>query len=170
MPGLKDEIMNYWIITDTHFGHTKMQEYCGRPKEFENKIIKNTLSACKPGDVLIHLGDICIGDDEKWHNLFTRHISAKRWLIRGNHDKKSSGWYMSHGWDCVADELLLDIFGKRILFSHRPATIGIFNLNIHGHHHNTGHHPEDETTSKHCLVFIEHEYSPISLRKIVESR
>ena len=160
--------MNYWIITDTHFGHKKMQEYCDRPLGFENTIICNLMMICKPGDVLIHLGDICIGRDEHWHKEL-ENVHSKKWLIRGNHDKKSLGWYFDHGWDCVADEITVDVFGKRILFSHRPATVGAFDLNIHGHHHNTGHHPEDETTAKHKLVFIEHEYSPINLRRIVES-
>lgn len=160
--------MNYWIITDTHFGHKKMQEYCNRTFGFESTIICNLMMICKPGDVLIHLGDICIGRDEHWHEELDN-VHSKKWLIRGNHDKKSLGWYFDHGWDCVADEITVDVFGKRILFSHRPATGGTFDLNIHGHHHNTGHHPEDETTVKHKLVFIEHEYRPINLRRIVES-
>ena len=159
--------MNYWIITDTHFGHKKMQEYCNRPEGFEETILKNIHYTVRDDDVLIHLGDFCIYKDEEWHKRFMSACSGKRWLIRGNHDKKSLGWYFDHGWDFVADEIMLTIFGKRILFSHRPVTVGIFDLNIHGHHHNTVHHPEDKTTSKHKLIVIEHEYKPVSLRQIV---
>lgn len=162
--------MNYWIITDTHFGHNKMQEYCGRPEDFETTIIHNLMNTCRTGDVLIHLGDICIGQDSYWHNRLAN-IYARRWLIRGNHDKKSAGWYLSHGWDCVSDSLTLTVFGERILFSHRPAESGDYTLNIHGHMHNTGHHPEmiPRITPKQRLIIMEHHYAPISLRKIVES-
>lgn len=94
---------------------------------------------------------------------------CKRWLIRGNHDKKSMGWYLSHGWDLVAEQITLDIYGKRVALSHRPITAhDDFDINIHGHFHNSGHHPEDATTGKHRLLFMEHEYKPVSLRKLVE--
>lgn len=159
--------MNYWVITDTHFGHKKMQEYCGRPEGFETKILHNLIMTCKTGDVLIHLGDICIGQDEHWHTELG-YVHARKWLLRGNHDKKSLGWYLDHGWDFVADEIIIDIFGKRVLFSHRPTAECVFDINIHGHHHNTEHHPEDEISVKNKLIFIEHEYKPINLRSIVE--
>jgi calcineurin-like phosphoesterase family protein len=161
--------MNYWIITDTHFGHHKMQDYCDRPAGFESTILRNIHNMVKPEDVLIHLGDVCIYKDEEWHEKFMDACAGKRWLLRGNHDRKSLGWYLSHGWHAVADELKLEVFGKKILFSHRPVTAHAdFDLNIHGHHHNTGHHPEDETTEKHRLLFIEHTYAPVNLRRIVE--
>ena len=39
--------MNYHVIADTHFGHEACIEWCGRPKEFERKILKN-LSVIRP--------------------------------------------------------------------------------------------------------------------------
>lgn len=161
--------MNYWIITDTHFGHHKMQDYCQRPEGFEGTIMKHVCNMVQPQDVLIHLGDFCIYKDEEWHKRFMAVCPGKRWLIRGNHDRKSLGWYFSHGWDFVADEMTVEVFGKRVALSHKPITAhSDFDLNIHGHHHNTGHHPEDETTEKHRLVFIEHSYTPVNLRRLVE--
>ncbi len=160
--------MNYWVITDTHFGHHKMHDYCQRPEGFE-AIILRRLECVRSDDVLIHLGDFCIYKDMEWHEDFMLACKGRRWLVRGNHDNKSLGWYFGHGWDFVADEVSLDIFGKRVALSHKPITIhDNFDLNIHGHHHNTGHHPEDETTAKHRLLFIEHEYAPVNLRRIVE--
>jgi calcineurin-like phosphoesterase family protein len=163
--------MNYWIITDTHFGHKKMQEYCGRPEGFEETIIKNIHHTVQYGDVLIHLGDFCIYKDEEWHERFMANCAGKRWLIRGNHDKKSLGWYFDHGWDCVADEITLAVFGKSIIFSHRPTASDKYDLNIHGHMHNTGHHPEmiPRITPRSRLIIMEHHYSPMNLRRIVES-
>ena len=160
--------MNYWIITDTHFGHENIKKYTGRPDGFEYSILKNTENIVKDGDVLIHLGDFSFGNDSYWHNLW-RNIKGNKILIRGNHDKKSLTWYMENGWDMVVDEMLLNIYGKRILFSHKPISDrGYFDLNIHGHQHNTVHHPETPMGEKNRLVFIEHNYAPINLRSIVE--
>ena len=58
--------MNYWIVTDTHFGHNKMYEYCDRPIGFEDKILKQIKHKVKSDDILINLGDICIYRDEYW--------------------------------------------------------------------------------------------------------
>ena len=163
--------MNYWIITDTHFGHHKMQDFCDRPEGFEDTILRNVNQMVRSEDVLVHLGNFCIYKDEEWHTRFMNMCAGKRWLIRGNHDRKSMGWYLSHGWNFVAEEVTLDLFGKRVSLSHKPiVSRDDFDLNIHGHHHNTLHHPEDETTDKHRLLFIEHEYCPVSLRRIVERK
>ena len=130
--------MNYWIITDTHFGHKKMEEYCGRPSDFEKRIFQG-LKKIKPDDVVIHLGDFCIGEDSKWHDLWNSALfSNKRILVKGNHDKKSNTWYYSHGWHAVVDSFNLNYNGKLITFSHIPIK-GIQNINIHGHFHNNLH-------------------------------
>ena len=129
--------MKFYITTDTHFGHRNMEIYCKRPHDFEDRISKYLFANCKSEDVLIHLGDICMGKDEFWHNSFIIPLPCKKWLIRGNHDKKSNNWYLSHGWDFVGDEFLLKFEGKNILFSHEPVQKrdGV-DINIHGHIHN----------------------------------
>lgn len=160
--------MKYWIITDTHFGHEKMHDYCQRPDDFEERILKQIQHKVEPIDILIHLGDICIGRDEYWHAALMSACAGKRWLIRGNHDRKSNTWYHRNGWDFVGERVILKVFGETVILSHKPvAEDGDF-INVHGHHHNTGHHPEDETDPRHRLLFIEHEYAPVSLRKLVE--
>ena len=159
--------MKYWVITDTHLGHGKMEEYCGRPHNFETKILES-LICVQESDVLIHLGDVCIGHDTDWHGLLLSACRGKTWLIKGNHDRKSNSWYMDNGWDFVADSVTVTLFGMRIAFSHRPITVHTdFDINIHGHHHNTLHHPEDQTTTKHKLVCIEHGYAPVTLQQLL---
>ena len=65
-----------WIITDTHFNHDKMPLYCGRPVGFEEIIIKNLVRLIRPIDILIHLGDFCIGKDEEWHKRFLETVNS----------------------------------------------------------------------------------------------
>ena len=56
-------MINFWVMTDFHFGHKAMIELCGRPINFEDRILKG-LKIIKDEDILIFLGDICIGKDE----------------------------------------------------------------------------------------------------------
>lgn len=162
--------MNLWIIADTHFGHDAMMLHCNRPKSFEVAIFANLIHCVGADDVLIHLGDVCIYNDEKWHRLLSDEIPGKKWLIRGNHDKKSMTWYMSHGWDFVADSLGINVFGKRILLTHKPSLdLDGYDVNVHGHLHNTLHHPEDVVNTRHVLFVLEHHYAPMKLRTLVKA-
>lgn len=158
--------MNHWLTTDTHFGHECMHDYCDRPVGFEKTILSRLNTTIKPDDVLYHLGDFCIGRDARWHRDFMKNCAGKKILIRGNHDKKTVTWYYDAGWDVVCDELRLKLFGKDILLSHRPS-VHSCDINVHGHHHNKRHHPEDEISPYHKLIYIEHDYMPLSLRKVV---
>lgn len=160
--------MNYWIITDTHLGHEQMHDYCQRPDDFESQILSQIDRKVATDDVLIHLGDVCIGQDAYWHREFMAACAGKRWLLLGNHDRKSNTWYLRNGWDFVADRVTLRMFGQTIVLSHKPIGDDGDYVNVHGHHHNTKHHSEDETDERHRLVFIEHEYTPINLRRIIE--
>jgi calcineurin-like phosphoesterase family protein len=121
--------------------------------------------------VLIHLGDVCFENCEEWHNKLTQ-IYSKKWLIRGNHDKQSLSWYLNHGYDMVCDFFFLEMFGKKILFSHVPMKDSGYGINIHGHFHdfslNTVEKMEPELfrilTPKHRLISLEkYHYQPINL-------
>lgn len=177
--------MKFWLITDTHFGHNKMMEYCSRPEGFELKIIFELNKHVQEDDVLIHLGDVCIGNDEIWGATIAA-IPGKHWLIKGNHDKKSNSWYLNHGWDFVGNAISLRLFGKNILLSHEPKKVDEkIDFNIHGHFHN---HlprlmekkwvvPDEETrnkdvlnilTRKHLLLSIENtNYLPVNLEHFI---
>lgn len=160
--------MKIYIISDTHFGHDKMVELCGRPDNHSNLILSN-LSVIPSGAVLIHLGDFCIGDDDYWHTQFafmTTHVRRKI-LVKGNHDHKSNNWYLSKGWDFVCDEFKSRYFGKDCLFTHKPTENAV-HYNIHGHLHNTGHH-EQGKSDNHILFAIENtNYKAVNLEKLLK--
>lgn len=165
--------MNYWIISDTHFGHDKMQEFCGRPNGYEHIILESLHKTMSVSDTLIHLGDICIGQDAEWHERL-RKVFGRKWLVRGNHDSKSMSWYLDHGWDFVADSFTMDIYGGEILFSHVPKFDTGYMLNIHGHFHNSDHRRHEPElvkikNTRQVLVAIEYNnYQPYSLKTLVE--
>jgi len=134
--------MNYWLISDTHFNHMKLEEWGGRSGDWQESLWKGLLEL-PPEDLLIHLGDICIGDDEEVHRNLDA-IACKKVLVIGNHDKKSKQWYQEHGWDFVVDSLELIYMGEYILFTHRPvAHFWHLTRNIHGHTHGNLHRSEE---------------------------
>jgi calcineurin-like phosphoesterase family protein len=145
--------MRYYIITDTHFNHTaKMQEYCNRPADYEQKLF-SSMSQIPEDAILIHLGDVNIGDDVDVHEKYIKPLKCKKILVRGNHDHKSLSWYQDHGWDFVCDSFIMNHLGKRLLFSHKPQPLGEWDLNLHGHFHNTTHR-DDEFNSFYCEKHI----------------
>ena len=164
---------NYYIVTDTHLGHDKIIEY-GRPDNFEAKIKKGLLSVVKSKDVLIHLGDVCLSNYEENHNWFKKNLKCKTILVLGNHDTKTNSFFLSNGWDFICKRFSLKIFGKKITFSHCPISWdGYYDINIHGHFHNTDHRrhePQfnDILTDKHKLLAIEYtNYQPVNLEKFI---
>lgn len=126
--------MKYWIISDTHFGHDNIKKYCNRPDDCDEQILKN-LKNIPQDDILIHLGDFCLGNDEYWHKRFFEIVKCKAILVKGNHDKKSYSWYYKNGWNFVCEKFDFKHEGKYITFSHIPQKIT--NINIHGHYHDT---------------------------------
>lgn len=134
--------MRYWIISDTHFNHIKLQEWGKRSGDWQESF-KKSIMEIPEEDTLIHLGDICIGNDLEVHEFFEL-IKCKKILVRGNHDKKSAQWYTEHGWDFVCDGLEMIFHGHYLHFTHRPARpCGNNTFNIHGHTHGNLHRSEE---------------------------
>ena len=168
--------MKYWLISDTHFGHDKTIEFCGRPENFNELLLKG-LNIVPVDSIFIHLGDICIGNDYDWHRkMFYELPRCRKILVRGNHDKKSNSWYYEIGWDFVCEQFRDTIFGKDILFSHVQVKDEGYDFNIHGHFHNSNHRrQEPQYTSilseKNLLYAPETEnYKPVNLEKFIVER
>ena len=147
--------MRVWLTTDTHFGHEALEVYCGRPNDVADKIFNGFRNIGKD-DMLIHLGDVCIGGDEYWHDKLSK-TGGKRILVKGNHDRKSNHWYLTHGWGFVCDSFDMTYKGRKIKFSHIPiAWDGYYDLNIHGHFHNSDYRRQEKE-----LLFIKNGYQKL---------
>lgn len=149
-----------WVITDTHFGDDWVVDMCGRPHNHMDRMLKGIRQQVQPQDVLIHLGDVCFGKDAHYHESLRNANPGRQWLLRGNHDRKTTSWYLNAGWSMVCEEFTLEAFNKRIVFSHAPVKDTGFDLNIHGHFHNTDHRRFDPgynsiLCEKHFLLSME---------------
>lgn len=132
--------MKLMLTTDTHFNHSVIKEYCGRPDNYEELVAKEFKQLKKDKHILIHLGDICIGKEAEMHEKYIEPIECKKILVKGNHDSKSDNWYMEHGWDWVCRSMTIKRGGKIVLLSHEPKVWdGYWEVNIHGHFHNANH-------------------------------
>ncbi len=147
--------MKIYVTSDTHFGHKKLIEW-GRDPNFEELELRSH-EKIGADDYLIHLGDFCIGKDAEHHEVFMKRLAhvKHKVLVRGNHDHKSNGWYLEHGWSAVVDQMVMNLFGKTVVFSHipvRPAKWFAMDYNVHGHTHGD-HHRDFEVRGIYDLDF-----------------
>ncbi len=173
--------MNYWLISDTHFNHTKLEDWGGRSGNWQEKLWAG-IRAIPAGDTLIHLGDLNISGDAAVHEqLFGEGGAAallNAVLVRGNHDHKSLNWYTEHGWDFVCDQIGLVHQGVDILLSHRPMPPDTWRwrYNIHGHTHGNMHRAEEYIAwydAKNFHIDISPElvgYAPVRLDTLMKKR
>lgn len=151
------------------------QELAKRPFDFSEVILKHLREMVKPGDLLIHLGDFCFGQEVMWHERYMANLpGVHHWFCMGNHDKRGVSWYLDHGWAVAVESLTLTMFGKQILFSHVPKAYSGYGLNIHGHFHDNHHrsHEPEFVAIKHerqVLLAIElTHYCPVKVKTLVE--
>jgi len=174
----------YWIISDTHFGHTNIIKYCDRPfktvEEMDTTIINNINEKVKKTDILWHLGDFLYGRSEL--DLIARYkkylslINCKNIiLIVGNHDK-----YLRK--ESVLREMFIMVLpyfvgyinGLPLTMNHRPLDDEKHNkqalitfrykkmdcINLFGHTHNNSH------LTPYNMSVENTNYKPVSLKEI----
>lgn len=165
-----------FIISDTHFGHRNIIEYCNRPfidvVKMDNAIIENWNKAVTPEDIVYHLGDFWFGNKETFNGYMDR-LNGKIHLIKGNHDKLKN--IDVSRLESFSDYQLLEYKGKRILLIHYPIhhmeykvkrPQGIqYDLCLFGHVHN---HIDIVNDKKHWNVSLEvMGYRPVKLDVIL---
>ena len=171
---MKEKLTKTYLITDRHHGHNRIiTDFCFRPKNFEDLIIKNWRNTVRKEDIVLDLGDVTWGTKEQLIEIM-KQLPGTKILIRGNHDKNhSNNWFISAGYTAVFEKVQV----SNIIFSHFPAILneeeierGI--INVHGHFHNNPSIKWEESlkeriTDNHYLLSLEDvNYTPISLELI----
>lgn len=112
--------MNRFHISDTHFYHTNIIRFCERPfsatQEMNEYMIAQWNERVKPGDIVMHYGDLATPRSKDATNLLGR-LNGHIILVRGNHDKLS----LCKSMPCVVNTAMLNIDGFRCLGNHRPV-------------------------------------------------
>src|SRR5580765_7662676 len=83
-----------FFTSDTHFSHANIIRYCDRPFKdiyhMDQTIVDNWNSLVGPTDVVYHLGDVAMGDSDRWHDILTS-LNGYKVLTIGNHDRVFAG-------------------------------------------------------------------------------
>ena len=128
-----------WLISDTHFGHHNIIQFCDRPVNHEDVMMNNWRNTVGPDDTILHLGDVAFGNRRGIY-LWTQDINelpGRKLLIKGNHDHSSSIKIYKAIFE-VIPPFVQDFSGVKFLFSHYPDehVSDEWDINVHGHIHN----------------------------------
>lgn len=165
----------FFIISDPHYGHANIIKHSHRRDDYEGVIMKRWNEVVKKNDKVLVLGDLSLANKEKTIE-FCKKLKGDKYLVRGNHDGHSVGWYKDCGFTVV--EKIYKVFKTKydkrytVLFTHEPVMDlpdGWFN--IHGHIHRGVHRAgEYELTERHFNACVEPlNYTPKPLYEILES-
>lgn len=132
---------NVWFTADTHFGHSRIIEYCKRPfsnhEEMDELIIQRFNEVLHPDDRLYHLGDVSWSSWDKTN--LKRLNTQQRYLVYGNHDKDRPAAYRAAGFIWARDYEKITVGSVPVVLFHYPIRSwngkGHGGFQLYGHCH-----------------------------------
>lgn len=168
-----------YFISDTHFNHTNIIEYCNRPfnstEQMNETILNNWNNIINNDDMVYHLGDLALSRQELIIDIVSK-LKGKKYLIRGNHDKWSIATYEEFRFTVLRNPPI-KLEKYKLLLSHYPiedTRIPKGYINVHGHIHNhdlyndfDSFSPEKYSREKHINISCEvTDFKPISIDEL----
>ena len=165
-----NSVNDCWLISDTHFNHKKIQEYCNRPDDWQDMIISNWNKTIDTNDTVLHLGDFAFGNKALTYKITKQLVNGDIYMIKGNHDRHSKMWYKDIG-ITVVPSFMVSIEGtnKTLYFTHRKMKHEHFyGINIHGHIHQKGKYISFTNEGMYVNVCLEQtNYFPVKLSTVL---
>jgi len=167
-------VINIYVLSDNHFNHWNINRLCERGfnslEHMNNTMISRWNRAVKPNDLVIHLGDLIFtkGASEEVAKVI-KCLNGRKVLIKGNHDRKSYSWYLTHGINFICEKSVWYYNKKSILFVHRPSDVSLAEIKrydyiIHGHQHNSTPLIQQKGETVFVNISVENvKYSPVNL-------
>lgn len=136
-----------WVISDTHWGHSKCWEVFKRSdgsplrpfsstEEMDETMVANWNSVVEDGDRIYHLGDVVINRKALW--ILSR-LKGRKVLVKGNHDIFKLEDYTPYFDDIRSCVVGKTHKGNQYIMTHIPVhpnqLQGRWVLNVHGHLH-----------------------------------
>jgi len=131
--------MSRYVISDHHFGHANIIEYCDRPfssvGEMDTTLLDRYYEAVDADDLLVHLGDVAMDMQNGRETVEYFQQLDGDLLVRGNHDV---GLAPEEAPFPVVDSCILEHGDHRFYCTHRPEDVpeSWDGWVLHGHHHN----------------------------------
>lgn len=161
-----------WVISDTHFYHQNIIEYCSRPfktaAEMNDYMVTMWNETVKDGDKVYHLGDVYMGNNNGEAEGLLKSLKGQKRLILGNHDNGK-------------DQILQRVFKKidvwrmfpefGLLLTHVPVHestlgegrfMGASLLNVHGHIHQN----QSPSDLHQCVCVEWTDFKPVNIEEL----
>lgn len=171
-----------FLTSDTHFGHSKDFLYSPRGfpsiQEHDEAIIANWNSVVGPDDIVYHLGDVMLGDNEHGMECLRR-LNGNIKIVSGNHDTDArwASYATLPNVDLLGWAYMLKYRKYHFYLSHYPTItsnydydkpLGAKVINLCGHSHTTDPFADsDKGLIYHCEMDA-HNCYPVLLDNIVE--
>ena len=179
-----------FFVSDTHYGHSNIIEFCKRPfenvQEMNKKMIENWNNKVPTDGIVFHLGDFSWGGYQQWKQI-REQLNGEIILIKGNHCLKNLTPTAHSLFKKVVFQMRIEIEGRKIWLNHFPllcysGTYRDFNgleYNLFGHVHLSNH--KERNTGRDCdrcfqMLFPTqydvgvdfNEFAPISWKEVDE--
>lgn len=153
--------MTIWLVSDTHFSHSAIIGYCGRPfanaDEMDDAMIARWNDTVKPSDHIYHLGDVAMKVDVM--RRIVPLLNGHKRLIRGNHDIFKTKDYIKAGFEEIHGMRVFDDVVLTHVPIHERSLKQRWLGNIHGHIHE-----QPSFGPRYLNISVEQtDYTPISL-------
>lgn len=157
-----------FVISDTHFNHKNIINYCNRPfdnvYQMNDTMIKNWNKVVSPNDIVFHLGDFGLGSQLELKEIFDK-LNGRKILILGNHDRgKNKNYYEEIGFEKVYYN---DYVVGKLVLSHYPKKVDDNQINIYGHIHNAEPKEWYNRCNYFCVSVEKINYTPIEINKLL---
>ena len=131
--------MSRFVVSDHHFGHANIIEYCDRPftsvGDMDTTLLNRHFETVDSDDVVVHLGDVAMDMRTGADTIERMEAIGGDLLVQGNHDVGLSDGQAPFP---VLDSCVLSHGEYTFYCTHRPADVpdGWDGWVIHGHIHN----------------------------------
>lgn len=162
-----------YLVSDTHFAHANIIEYCDRPFESEAHMNDHMLTEWNetigPDDKVLFLGDLAMANDKESQKWFAQ-LNGDKIFLEGNHDSENGEALPLP----VHDTFKFDYSKYSFFCTHYPPeeTPEDFDgWTLHGHTHNNEMdtypfiNPENKTVNLSVELIG---YTPIHIDELIE--
>ena len=131
-----------WLTSDTHFGHGNVLGYSKRPfasiAEHDEALVAGWNALVQPGDLVYHLGDFSLCRPD-YAALLVARLAGQKFLIRGNHDSRSTLKRIASHFVKVCDYEEIQHKSRKVCLMHYPIlswrAMHHGSVMLHGHCH-----------------------------------
>lgn len=154
-----------FITSDLHLDHANIIRYCQRPfanvNEMNNSLIENWNSVVSPKDTVLCLGDFMMS--VKSPEYFIQQLNGHIHLIKGNHDKYDTSYFVS-----ARSMWRYKYQGLSIFLCHYPMLSWPGNIHLFGHVHSGSYKPLLGQANSYDVGVDNNNYRPISIDEAIE--